>query len=81
MVVSSVVLIWLQEPDKHPYCTVQPQPEVCLHRLRIPLPKELLGSSEKESSIGTLNPLKNGYTSNLLDVLTVSYINVAVLLL
>jgi len=49
MLVPSVILIWLQEPDKHPHCMVQPQPEVCLHRLLISLPKELAGSSERQS--------------------------------
>lgn len=78
-----VFFSWLQEPDKHPYCMVQPQPEVCLHRLYIPLPMELFGSLERENgqSIGTPNSLKNGYASILPDVPTVSYINVATLLL
>lgn len=56
---------------------------VCLHRLRVTLPRELSGSSERESgqSIGTPNSLENGYASNLLDIPAVSYINVAALLL
>lgn len=83
LLLPSVVLIWLQEPAQHCYYMGQPGSEVCLQRLYIPLPKDLSGSSEGESSqsLGTLNNVRNGHTSNLLDIPAVSYTNIAALVL